>query len=300
MRQIGTLPTQDQAELLADFLLTEGIVAQAEVDGKEWAIWVREEGQVERARGILGQFVEDPRRPKYREAVAEAERIRTVAMRQRAKASRNLIDVRQRWNQPLSRRAPLVFALIGLSVFASLATGFGGARQSSIYNALLFCDLRIYQQTGDALLQIKQGQIWRLITPIFLHGGLLHLGFNMMWLYYLGTQIEMRRGTVQLGWMVFVVALVSNLAQYFIDRNPQFLGMSGVAYGLFGYIWIRQRIDPQSGFFLGESTVFIMLFFLVLGFAGALDSAVGGVANWAHAGGLAAGVALATIYPRRL
>jgi GlpG protein len=300
MRQIGTLPSQQHAELLADYLLTEGIPAQTDQDGANWAIWVREENQLDQAKRILDEFRQRPDEPKYKQAVSEAAVIRTKQSRQRAKQAKQMVDMRRQWNQPLRRRAPLVFVLIALSVFVSLITAFGDLRQGEVYNALLFTDLRVFQQTGDGMLQIKHGQLWRLVTPIFLHGNLLHLGFNMLWLYSLGVQIEVRRGTVGFGVMVLLLAVVSNLAQYLLGGGPHFLGMSGVVFGLFGYVWLRQRIAPTDGFFISEFNVFIMLFVLVLGFTGSLNGvAGGGIANYAHLGGLLGGVAVGAIYPRR-
>ncbi|MCA9149509.1 MAG: rhomboid family intramembrane serine protease, partial [Planctomycetales bacterium] len=211
------------------------------------------------------------------------------------------VTMRRVWTQPLSRRAPLVFALIGLSVFASLATDFGAAQADAFYNALMFCDIRTYLVDHDGLHQIKQGQLWRLVTPIFLHGSIPHLLFNCLCLYSLAPQIEMRRGTVFLGVLTLGLAVVSNLAQFILGGSPFFLGISGVVYGYFGYIWISTKLNPRNGYLVGESTVFMMLFVLVLGFAGLLNSFTGqgGVANWCHAGGLVAGIAAAFVQPRR-
>jgi GlpG protein len=88
------------------------------------------------------------------------------------------------------------------------------------------------------------------------------------------------------------MAVVSNLLQYFVGGGPNFLGISGVNYGLLGYIWMQKTFNPSSGFLVSDSTIVILLLFLVLGFVGAFDRMVGGVANWAHLGGLIAGMAL--------
>lgn len=300
MRQIGNLPNQQQAKLLADYLLSEGIAAQVDEDQGNWAIWVREENQLEQARGILEEFRVHPDEPKYRQAVSKAEAIRTQKARKRADQAKKMVDMRQQWNRPLRQRAPLVFVLIVLSVAFFVLTGLGRNRAGEIYNALLFSDLRTYARTGDPFLSLKYGQLWRLVTPIFLHGGPLHLGFNMLWLYSLGVQVESRRGTLATGVMVLILAVLSNVAQMVFGNGPHFLGMSGVVFGLFGYVWLRQRTNPSEGYFISEINVFIMLFILVLGFAGTLNGVVGGgVANFAHAGGLIGGVLLGTVFPRK-
>jgi GlpG protein len=299
MRQIGSLASEREARLVADYLLTQGIAAQTDRDDQQFALWVRDENQVPAARQILDEFLQNPDEPRYRSAASQAEQIRADRVRQTLRAARNTVDMRRVWNQPLSRRAPLVFALIGLSIFASLMTNFGNL-QGAVYNALMFCDFRTLEATQDPLLQIKQGQLWRVITPIFLHGGWLHLLFNMSWLYYLGAQIEMRRGTVFLGGLALALAAVSNMAQYLIGGTPAFLGMSGVAYGLFSYVWIHQRIDPRGGYLLSDSAAFLMLLFLLLGFTPALSGVTGGagVANWCHVGGLVTGAAVAWVERR--
>ena len=58
--------------------------------------------------------------------------------------------------------------------------------------------------------------------------------------------------------------------------------MSGVVYGLFGYVWIKSKLDPGDGFQIDPTIAMIMFVFFVICFTGIF----GGVANWAHAGGL--------------
>ena len=85
---------------------------------------------------------------------------------------------------------------------------------------------------------------------------------------------------------VLVIAVLSNLAQYYIS-GPYFCGISGVVYGLFGYIWMKGKFDPASGFYLHPQTVMMMLIFFVL----CLTQLIPGIANTVHGVGLAVGVA---------
>ncbi len=97
------------------------------------------------------------------------------------------------------------------------------------------------------------------MTPIFLHFGLIHLLFNMVFLYQLGGMIEARRGPWRYLLLGLVCAVLSNIAQYglstigwedgrFVVQMPGlFGGMSGVLYGLFGYIWMKSRYEPALG-----------------------------------------------------
>jgi GlpG protein len=175
------------------------------------------------------------------------------------------------------RTPALTVTLIALSVIASLPTllGAGGAVQPLLI------------ATGPGFSDILGGQVWRLITPIFVHFGILHILFNMMWLWDLGRSLEYLKGRVFLGTFVVVSGIIGNLAQYVITGQPTFGGMSGVVYALLGYIWMQGRFNPRFGMALHQSTVIMMLVWYVLCWTGL----VGNIANWAHTAGLVVGVA---------
>src|SRR5207249_10387817 len=65
--------------------------------------------------------------------------------------------------------------------------------------------------------EIRHGEVWRLITPIFIHAGAVHLIFNVYALFILGTMIEAREGWLRLGSLVVVIAALSNLGQYYMS-----------------------------------------------------------------------------------
>lgn len=79
---------------------------------------------------------------------------------------------------------------------------------------------------------VASGQPWRILTPAFLHFGLLHIVFNALWLWILGGRLELFLGRgLYLGLFVFT-ALVSNYTQFFMEPRSIFGGLSGVVYGL--------------------------------------------------------------------
>jgi GlpG protein len=134
--------------------------------------------------------------------------------------------------------------------------------------------------------EVREGEVWRLITPIFLHGDLMHIVFNMMWLVQLGRFIETRFGAWKLLALILAIGVGSNLAEY-VWRSPNFGGMSGVNYGLFGFLWMKGKFGRGQDWQLTPQTVQLMLVWMVLCYTGML----GPVANAAHTGGLLLGAA---------
>jgi len=116
--------------------------------------------------------------------------------------------------------------------------------------------------------------------------GVLHIFFNMLWLRDLGSMVEGRQSSLHLLILTIVIAACSNLAQYFVS-GPIFGGMSGVVYGLLGYVWIRGKFDPASGLYLHPYNVVMMLVW----FFACLVNIIPHVANTAHAVGLGIGIA---------
>ena len=164
----------------------------------------------------------------------------------------------QKGMRPLARpRLPvLTIVLIGLSVLASIAV-LSGSRAAVE-------PLLIASPGGRGFSQVVSGEVWRLVTPIFVHFGLLHILFNMMWLWDLGGAIERRKGPLFLGGFVIATGIASNVAQYVIAGSPFFGGMSGVVYALLGYVWMQGRYNPDFGIALHQSTVIMMLGWYVL------------------------------------
>ena len=304
MRQAGTLPNRDQAHRLADYLLTQGITAKAEPDGHAWALWVRDEDQLPQTVRELQEFLADPQAPRYRQATEAAEALRKQQIRQDQQRRKNFIEMRERWDTRPAGRAWLTWLLIAMCICVAAMTSMGENFDSPVLRYLWFAPPRetlslIDQFSWTPTKYIEAGQIWRLVTPIFIHFGLVHLVFDMYMFYLFGSIIEARRGALRYGLLVLTVAIAANYGQYFFPYRlhwggaptTMFGGMSGVVYGLFGYLWMKSRFEPQLLMFVPPSTVVILVAWLVLGWTGAINQLVGGaIANWEHTIGLGVGI----------
>lgn len=304
MRQIGTLQTQAQADRFTAFLITQGISAVTESESDWWTIWVRDEDQVSSARDALDEFRRNPEDPRYHGVIRAANAVLQEEAKRRDLVRKNLIAVSVRSARPM-QAAPLTTVVIALCVILFVLSGFGRRADSAPLRALMFSDVRHrdadnWDETrlADRLVDIRQGQWWRLITPIFLHGDWLHLLFNMIMFHIFARTIETRKGAGALGAMILVIALASNAAQGLapsdwgtLSGGPFFLGLSGVVYGLMGYLWMKTTYDPGSGMYVSPGTVIFLLGWMTLGLTGVFRDTLA-LANLAHVCGLLAGMAL--------
>ncbi len=183
------------------------------------------------------------------------------------------------------RYMPLTIALIVICVIVALFSRMGENEQ-----VLFPLFISVFYKSN--LPEIRAGEWWRLLTPIFIHFGYIHIIFNMMWLYDLGRVLEAVQKSPRLGLLVVVIGVLSNLAQYGWDGNPKFGGMSGVVYGLLGYVWMQARYNPRSGFIVNQQIMLMMMAWFVICWLGI----VGNVANMAHTAGLLSGGALGWLF----
>ena len=130
---------------------------------------------------------------------------------------------------------------------------------------------------------------WRPFTSTLVHGDVLHIGFNLYWLWVFGTLLEEQLGHWRLLGVIALLALISAAAELALGVGG--IGLSGVGYGLLGLLYSAGRRDARFADGADQSTVrfFIGWFFLCIALTWA---GVWQVANVAHGSGAVAGIAL--------
>lgn len=292
MRPIGQLESEEQAQTFADYLFVRDMEAEVEqARGGAWTIWVLDEERVDEGKALLSRFRSMPDAEEFHQAT------QTAAQRRRGE------EKEARKEEKLLKRpgafpwqmsgGGLTMVLLVLCVATAMATQMGQSPWTGwlrISNVMLIDPAHFW----DSLVEIGDGQVWRLFTPIFLHFSLWHLLFNLLWMQDLGRMLEHKIGTWRFAGVVAGVALISNLAQY-VMGGPNFGGMSGVVYGVFGYLWVRNKWDPHFDLHLAPMTAGLLMVFLALGIFGW----VGPTANAAHFSGLLVGGGLGWLASRQ-
>lgn len=131
---------------------------------------------------------------------------------------------------------------------------------------------------------------WRIVSSTLTHGGILHLLFNLSWTWKLGGELERRMSSW--AWLGFLglVSSTSMAAQFALSSGG--IGLSGVVYGLAGYIWIRGKREQEYRELMDQGTLRLLVgwfFFCIL----LTEFDLYPVANIAHGVGALMGVALA-------
>lgn len=189
------------------------------------------------------------------------------------------------------RRRPLCALMLLLTLAVAALTGLG-----ENFDAIRWLSFQDFRIQGDYLYfvplqeSLQAGQWWRLLTPMLIHFGWLHLTMNTLWYWELGRRIEALQGGLVLLALTLLFGLVSNLAQYLVGGSALFGGLSGVLYGLLGHCWIYHKLAPSAAYRLPPGVVVMMLVWLLVCLSGLVTVlGLGTIANAAHVGGLLAG-----------
>jgi len=137
---------------------------------------------------------------------------------------------------------------------------------------------------------IIAGQWWRLITPVFLHGPIWHIGFNMYALFIIGQDVERLMGHRRFILLYFLAGFAGNVFSFLFTPNPS-LGASTAIFGLIAaqgiFVYINRRFLVNARRIL-QNILQVAAINLFIGLTPGID-------NWGHVGGLCGGLIFAWI-----
>lgn len=288
MRTIGSLASEKAAARFSDFLYVRGIENEFEPeDDGTFSLWIIDEEHLARAADMLATFRSNPDAPDFDRSDAAEKQRRGAEQAESSRRATIADDTRVAYEQRFMPTPYFTYLLMVGSVAVAIFSKVGG--DMGALRHLLIVDLRPdgdFVSWSPGLVEVRAGQVWRLVTPIFVHFGLIHIAFNMMMLKDLGTFVESRFGGLYMLGIVAVSSALSNYGQY-LWSGPIFGGMSGIVYALFGFLWMRGKHDPTANFQLNKNTVYSLIGWFVICAVGIIPH----VANVCHGVGLGVGMA---------
>jgi len=319
VRELHSFSDEKLARRFVHVLQSRKIPAHADQEGDRWVVWIENDDDRDPARKLLASFQSNPDSAEFSDA-EKTVREQEKAAQQAAKTRQRLnIDIRDRWRGVWWKTCPATMSMIMFSMLvAGVCTDWKSPGkvfgiipttcndEKSVLRNALFIQAPVYilpAPDGDVALfeppslmkTIRKGQIWRFVTPIFLHFHFLHILFNMMWLRDLGSRVEFARGTRRFLLLVIIIATVSNIAQLLWAGHygipflaARFGGMSGVVFGLIGYTWMKGKTQPQQGLGMSPDQIVWAIFWMLLCIGGGF----GNVANTVHVVGFLTGILL--------
>ena len=182
----------------------------------------------------------------------------------------------------------VTYTIMGINVLIYLLMVLNG------YRFMEFSVDSLIKWGGNVRNLNVSGQWYRLITCMFLHGGLVHIAFNMYALFYIGVYLEPLLGKLRYLTVYLACGVIASLASTWFDVGvPVSVGASGAIFGLFGVFlallttdFVEQRVRKP----MLRSIAFFVVFNLVYG------SVANGIDNAAHIGGLVSGVLFGYLY----
>lgn len=268
---IVTFSEKRPALAFSDYLRDLGMPNRIEQDDKGFSIVLDRAEDAERALAEAQAFVARPDDPKYWQASWQTGSVQDEPVYGKGEGAASAWWQRGGW---VTRAVVLLCVVIFLAELVDSA---------AVFRALSYPEAISLEAIG--------GKWWQLLTPAFLHLNVMHIAFNLLWWWEFGGLIERSQSGGRLFALMLVIALVSNAAQ-FLSYGNGFAGLSGVVYGLLGYLWLYPFADPNAPFRLRNGIVFFMLGWLALGYTGVFDVIFGPISNNGHLAGVVTGAAL--------
>ena len=277
MVELVSLKSRRAAQALCDYLTLNRIPNELWEQAGEYHIGIVNDADLDQAAGLTNDFLNEPQQKKFLEAswlVNDCASVQGSTERVELNLP-SLSDIKPLW---------VTYFVIFICLMVYLAGRSGLA--PSLYSLLSF------PATPETVGLVE---LLRFVSPVFLHFSVLHIVFNLLWWWQFGGTIEMHQGWLRLALVLIMTALFSNFAQAYMT-GPNFGGLSGVVYGLLGYLFVYRKISRKSLLQLQSQIVIFMLAWLLIGYTDVLVSLTGPVANWAHSAGLFSGCLLGAVF----
>lgn len=260
MQELVRFKQAQPAHLLVQVMAQQGIRAEVEETTDGAILRVVNADQFDQAQSVLDDFLANPAAPRFQQSAWQVSE--PVAL-----GAQPGMFTGTGWRST----GPVVKVVLVLCALVFASQWFVG---ELFYDALRF----------PSSLADLSAQPWRLFTPALMHLTALHIIFNLLWWTDLGRIVERFQSSWQLLWLTLAIAAASNLAQFSVS-GPRFGGLSGVVYGLLGYLWLYGKTNPAAGYGLRKEVVILMVAWLFI----CMTGFVGNIANTAHVVGLFSG-----------
>ena len=177
------------------------------------------------------------------------------------------------------KKMQVTYGLIGLTALVFIGQFMG----------VTFFGADLLRKFGMKINQlIEEGELWRLFTAAFLHGGIAHIAFNMYALSILGRELERFYGSVRFLGLYLVCAFTGNVFSY-LFTSADSLGASTAVFGLLGayavFILRNREVFGANSQRVLRNIAQVLVINLLIGLSARID-------NWGHLGGLLGGAAL--------
>jgi GlpG protein len=259
------------ALLFSNYLISQGIQSRVQIEAQKFVIFCQSD-KYDIAREIFDDFIKNPHDEKYQQAAWNNSE------------TANVVNFGPSFIATFKQQFLAHAGVVTLSVFILCWLVYVGSIlgwQRNIFSEIHFFTALTPAQFFD--------NPFRILGPVFFHFSLLHIAFNSMWWWQLGGSIEQVMGKIELIQLFLLSAILSNVGQFLVS-GPNFGGLSGVVYGVVGYVWWAGWLAPEKGLTLSKPIVGFLLFWLLLGFVDVLPV---NMANTAHLLGLVSGCFLA-------
>ena len=186
-----------------------------------------------------------------------------------------------------TRRAVIAYSVFATNIIIFLLMTLAGGSEN---------DATLMAFGVKSNFQIDNGEIWRFVTPIFIHIGILHLAFNSYALWVIGPQVEKLYGGPRFLLLYVLTGIAGVAASYWYHPLVPSAGASGAIFGMLGVLLVfsvkyRRTVPAFFSRALGKGILLTVGINLVIGWQ------IEQVDNAAHVGGLLAGALLALVVP---